>query len=286
MSRAVVLGTAVLLAAIGPCAGQDAPTPFKLGTFERQGRPFVGIVLREAVVIDLAAAHATVRNPASRLAAPGDMKDLIARYDAGLRDRIREILRVVGNPSTGRRPAYVHDVSAVKVLPPIIYPDHDGERGRELSGARRRDGARPGRPTAVKRRRPPARPCPARSSAPGIWERASGDTRWNPYMFLKSAGAIVADGEPVRMPDGAHANRMGMRAGGRDRQVRQSRLSGAGPGPCLRLHPRERHVGPRRPRRHPVRQRLADHQEPRQALRRWDPSSRRRSSSKTWATWR
>ena len=160
MSRAVVLGTAVLLAAIGPCAAQDAPTPFKLGTFERQGRPFVGIVLREAVVIDLAAAHATVRNPASRLAAPGDMKDLIARYDAGLRDRIREILRAWGDPSTGRRPAYVHDVSAVKVLPPIIYPTTMVNVARELSAARRRDGARRSGRQPVKRRRPPARLLP------------------------------------------------------------------------------------------------------------------------------
>jgi hypothetical protein len=55
------------LAAIGPCAAQDALTPFKLGTFE----------------------HAAVRNPSSRLAAPGDMKDLIARYEVGLQDRIR-----------------------------------------------------------------------------------------------------------------------------------------------------------------------------------------------------
>ncbi len=201
MSRAVVLGTVVVLAAIGRSAAQDAPTPFKLGTFERQGRPFVGIVLRETVVIDFAAAHAAVRNPASRLAAPADMKDLIARYDAGLRDRIREILRVVGDGSTGRRPAYVYDVSALKVLPPIMYPttmmnvavnyrEHDVEMARV-----RQADSRQAAPTA-------GAALPGTVSAPGIWERAAGDTRWNPYMFLKSAGAIVADGEPVRMPVG------------------------------------------------------------------------------------
>ena len=60
-----------VLAAVG-CSGllvvaQQAPTPVKLGTFERQGRPFVGIVLRESVVIDYAAAHAAIQSPASPL---------------------------------------------------------------------------------------------------------------------------------------------------------------------------------------------------------------------------
>ena len=40
---------------------QTVSTPFKVGTFERQGRPFVGVVLRDSVVIDLPAAHAAVR---------------------------------------------------------------------------------------------------------------------------------------------------------------------------------------------------------------------------------
>src|SRR5688572_9876107 len=37
------------------------PTPaFKLGTFARDGQTFVGVVLRDAVVIDFARAHAAV----------------------------------------------------------------------------------------------------------------------------------------------------------------------------------------------------------------------------------
>ncbi|HET7609907.1 MAG TPA: hypothetical protein VFL84_14595, partial [Gammaproteobacteria bacterium] len=107
-----------LLAAFGSATvvAQPAPTPFKLGTFERQGRPFVGIVLRENVVIDFAAANAAVTSPASNVAAPADMKDLIARYDSGLRARIVEIVRAVGDT----RPAYVYDLSALKVLPPVM----------------------------------------------------------------------------------------------------------------------------------------------------------------------
>ncbi len=197
--------TAVIAAVM--CAGflsaaQEAPTPFKLGTFERQGRPFVGIVLRESVVIDFAAAHAATRTSAT-LAAPVDMKDLIARYDQGIRARIVDIVRNV-SASTGARPAYVYDLSALKVLPPIMYPrtllnvavnyrDHDiemntlGATGRTALG---------GTTTQVTGGAAPA----GTRSAPGIWERAADDMRWNPYMFLKAPAAIVADGEAVRIP--------------------------------------------------------------------------------------
>ena len=40
------------------------------------------------------------------------------------------------------------------------------------------------------------------TSMPGIWERQANDGRWNPYMFLKSASAVIADGEPIRLPVG------------------------------------------------------------------------------------
>jgi 2-keto-4-pentenoate hydratase/2-oxohepta-3-ene-1,7-dioic acid hydratase in catechol pathway len=40
------------------------------------------------------------------------------------------------------------------------------------------------------------------TSAAGIWERKQGDTRWNPFMFIKLPGAIVAQGEAVRLPVG------------------------------------------------------------------------------------
>src|SRR5919201_873285 len=61
----------------------QAVTPFKLGTFQIQNRTFVGIVLRDSVVVDFAAASRAI-TPASKVALPTDMKDLIARYDSGL----------------------------------------------------------------------------------------------------------------------------------------------------------------------------------------------------------
>ncbi len=196
MSRSMVLIVAVLLPFLA--SAQTATTAFKLGTFERQGRPFVGIVLREQVVIDFAAAHAAIRTPASTVAPPAEMKDLIARYDSELRARILEIVAAV-NAAGATRPAYVYDVGALKILPPIMYPttmlnvavnyrEHDVEMARVRQGS-------PGQaaPTA-------GNALPNTTSAPGIWMRKEGDTRWNPFMFMKAPAAIVAAGEPVRLP--------------------------------------------------------------------------------------
>jgi 2-keto-4-pentenoate hydratase/2-oxohepta-3-ene-1,7-dioic acid hydratase in catechol pathway len=173
---------------------QPAATPFKLGTFERQGRPFVGIVVRDSVVIDLAAAHAGITNPASTIAAPTDMKDLIARYDNGVRARIGEIIRTVGDT----RPAYVYDLTTLKTLPPIMYPTTMlnvavNYREHDLEMARRQGDTR----TATMGEAPAGT-----TSSAGIWERKQGDTRWNPFMFPKLPAAIVAHNEPVRLPPG------------------------------------------------------------------------------------
>ena len=48
--------------------------------------------LKESIVIDFAQASAAVKSPASTITPPTDMKDLIARYDSGIRARINEIL--------------------------------------------------------------------------------------------------------------------------------------------------------------------------------------------------
>ncbi len=196
------IAAAVLCAGVLPAA-QEAPTPFKLGTFEREGRAFVGIVLKESVVVDVAAAHAAVRTPASSVAAPTDMKDLIARYDQGVRGRILEIVRSV-TAAGAARPRYVYDVTAVKVLPPVMYPrtmlnvavnyrEHDIEMNTVSASGKTALG---GTTTQVTGGAAPA----GTRSAPGIWDRAADDTRWNPYMFLKSPAAIVAHGEAVRIP--------------------------------------------------------------------------------------
>jgi 2-keto-4-pentenoate hydratase/2-oxohepta-3-ene-1,7-dioic acid hydratase in catechol pathway len=203
MTRLVIAMAGAVLGAGLLAAAQEAPPPFKLGTFERQGRPFVGIVLRESVVIDFAAGHAALRTPASSVTAPTDMKDLIARYDQGIRARIVDIVRHIA-ASPASRPPYVYDLAALKVLPPIMYPrtmlnvavnyrEHDIEMNTLGASGKTALG---GLTTQVTGGAAPA----GTRSAPGIWDRAADDTRWNPYMFLKAPAAIVADGEAVRIP--------------------------------------------------------------------------------------
>jgi 2-keto-4-pentenoate hydratase/2-oxohepta-3-ene-1,7-dioic acid hydratase in catechol pathway len=189
----VALASSVLLHA-------QAQTPFKLGTFERQGRTFIGIVTGNTSVIDFAAAHAAVRTPASTLTAPADMKDLIARYNTGIRQRILDIV-ASATRAGAQRPSYVYDLAAVKTLPPIMYPttllnvavnyrEHDVEMSQVREAA-------PGQTT------PTAGSAPAGTkSAPGYWERKADDTRWNPYMFLKATAAVTAHGEAIRLPPG------------------------------------------------------------------------------------
>lgn len=175
--------------------------PFKLGTFEREGRPFVGIVLSDTVVIDVAAANVAIRTPTAKVVSPTDMKDLISRYDQGLRDRIREIVRIAG--AAANRPPYVYDLTAVKTLPPIMYPTtminvalNYREHATEMAGLN-------SGPPALQVGAPaPGTATPGTRSAPGIWERAAADTRWNPYMFMKSPSAVIANGEAIRLPVG------------------------------------------------------------------------------------
>ena len=195
----------VIAAAAGCTAGGFTPTPsdqpFKLGTFELEGAPFVGVVLLDSVVIDLAAANQAVGASGERVEAPADMKDLIARYDQGLRTRVREIVGFVESATT--RPDWVHSLSAVRTLPPIMYPTNMvntalnyGEHALEMAGLNS------GPPALVAGAPPPGTATPTTVSAPGIWERAADDARWNPYMFLKSSSSVIADGEAVQLPVG------------------------------------------------------------------------------------
>jgi 2,4-didehydro-3-deoxy-L-rhamnonate hydrolase len=195
MKRVIAL-LLVLCASAVAVQAQDAG-PFKLGTFQTQGRTFVGIVLRDSVVVDFAAASRAI-TPASNVMLPTDMKDLIARYDSGLRDRIVQVVRSV-NARTGARPAYVYELTALKTMPPIMYPTtmlnvavNYTEHGAEMAA---RDGTRA-------TETPQGSALPGTKSAPGIWERKSNDTRWNPYMFLKSPTAVIANAESIQLPVG------------------------------------------------------------------------------------
>jgi 2-keto-4-pentenoate hydratase/2-oxohepta-3-ene-1,7-dioic acid hydratase in catechol pathway len=192
--RSIVLTVLAGAAVTALSAQAPATAGFKLGTFERNDTAFVGVVLRDTVVIDLAAADGAVM-PAPSVAAPRDMKDLIARYDKGVRGRILELIARV-NAAGAVRPPWVLDLSSLKTLPPIMYPQtmlnmavNYREHALEMGGA----ATSPTGPGAA---------LPGTRSAPGIWERQADDTRWNPYLFTKLPSAVIAAGESIQLPAG------------------------------------------------------------------------------------
>ena len=198
MPRVVRTITALIVCATAPSIfGQGMP--FKLGTFDQNGRSFVGIVLKDAIVIDFAQASAALKAPAAKVAAPSDMKDLIARYDNGVRSRIGEVLANTKPLEGAGRPSFVHDLKSLKTLPPITYPTtmlnvavNYRAHAAEMAGGATTQAGGAAQGDAL----------PGTTSAPGIWERKPDDKRWNPYMFFKSPTVVIADGEAIRLPVG------------------------------------------------------------------------------------
>ena len=107
MKRVAVTAMCAGLLTAGVMMNAQAPTPFKLGTFQLQNRTFIGIVVRDTQVIDFAAADSVIGR--GRVAAPADMKQLIERYDAGVRERIYAVVKSVTS-AQGARPNYVHEL--------------------------------------------------------------------------------------------------------------------------------------------------------------------------------
>ena len=171
-----------------------ADTPFKLGTLERGGRTFVGLVLEDRWVVDIAAANAALqkRHPDwKRMAMPADMKALIEGYESGLRERLHAIAGEAAASSPRR--VEMQDVKSLKIRPPVLDPEtmvnaavNYVEHAAEVAG-----GA--------------AAPTPSPSvapSVPGLWERRADDPRWTPYLFLKARSALAADGAAILIPPG------------------------------------------------------------------------------------
>src|SRR5215204_4565407 len=114
--RSTVLTLIVAAGLAASAAAQNAQKPFKLGTFERGGKTFIGVVLDDAKVVDLAAANAALESKGSaKMAMPADMKELITRYESGLKERIY----AVANAGAPAGAAYAYDVKALKTLAPV-----------------------------------------------------------------------------------------------------------------------------------------------------------------------
>lgn len=183
MNHLLFVFFSVLLSPL-PLIAQES-VPFKLGTFEDDAGRFLGLVLEDSVVVNIAQANDALAG--ARAAIPGDMKELIIRYSE-LSPRLAIIATAVSS-SEGTQAAYVKNVDEVKILPPMMpnimyatgsnYSDHAEEMDGPLEG-------------------------PPPDSITGIWERAAGDTRQNPYVFIKIPSTIIADGEAIRMMPDRH----------------------------------------------------------------------------------
>jgi 2-keto-4-pentenoate hydratase/2-oxohepta-3-ene-1,7-dioic acid hydratase in catechol pathway len=194
--RRTLAGLVAACSIASAAAGADSAVPFKLGTFERNGRRFVGMVVKDSLVIDIASADAALEPGPNSLARLSDMKDAIARYDTGLHARLLAIVDLMVKQP---RSVNVMDLASVKTLPPILYPTtmlnvavNYREHGREMAGRTVNPSGAPEPGTAP----------PGTTSISGIWERRPDDTRWNPYMFVKLPSAVIASGEAIRLPPG------------------------------------------------------------------------------------
>ncbi len=179
---------AVLLFLFQPdlSSAQDIAEPFKVGTFETDGSPWVGIVLRDNLIVELNAANAALERNAAypAIPVPANMVELIERYDYGVKRRLYEIVNdLVGKNMLGAaRPDYVHDVDDVRTLPPIMYPGKILNAAVNFYSHVDESGTPEERREAARLRR---------------------EERGVPYLFLKpSRGAVVGNGAPIVIPYG------------------------------------------------------------------------------------
>lgn len=193
--QALVVSAALSVAALSTEA--QSPEPYKLGSFKQGGRAFLGLVLGDARAVDLPKANAAYegRNAsAKKLTMPGDMIDLINRYEGELKPRFAAIVADVAKAAAA--PAYVYPVESLETLTPLrpaIILNAGGNYVEHMEGiaaqAQRAGGAAPA-------------PTPPVVAAPGLWDRKAGDTRENPYLFLKSPTTVIGPFDPIRMPIG------------------------------------------------------------------------------------
>src|SRR5687767_10205258 len=117
----VALGLAVVVAGCSQSteAQSGGPgVPFKLGTFDQNGRTLVELVLRDTQVVDIAQVNTGFggsNSSAPRRAAPAKLTQVMAQYESGWKDRLGAIARTV--TAAGGAPAYAYPVASLKSLP-------------------------------------------------------------------------------------------------------------------------------------------------------------------------
>ena len=247
----LIPGSCVALSlAVAACsAGTDAqsggaPVPFKVGTFERGGQAFVGLVLRDTQVVDISQGNAAfeARNAsAPKLTPPADMKQLIAGYETGWKERLAAIARDV---STAEDRTPVRGGGRHAEDSPAGEAVADSQRWRQLRRAHRghrrpaaADGARAGR-TGV-----------GGGLGPGHLGPQGGRHPRQPVPVPEIAHRRHRPSRSDRDATGPDQHRLRVRVQRRHRQEGEVRPGGAGTRPHLRLHRADRRVRSRRPRR-------------------------------------
>ena len=161
--------------------------PFKVGTFEIQGVPTVGVVLRDSLIVHLDMANRDLEKSSMypAIPMPEHMIALIERYEYGLKYRLYELVTHLVNTDqlTGpQRPDFIYSYQSLRTLPPIMYPgkilnaavnfySHVNETGNEEERAEARHQRR--------------------------------ENRGVPYLFLKpTRGVVIGASEAIIIPDG------------------------------------------------------------------------------------
>ena len=176
-------GLAAALTIATPAA--QTGTPFKLGMFERSGRPFVGMVINnDTVVIDLIAANIGV---------PATLKELIARWDTNA----ARVTKLAADATRELPGPFSHKIADVKALPPITDPRvllstavNYTEHSLEMTGKANTAASAAAVDPKVAQ------------GIPGYWARRAGDPRHNPYFFVKANSAITGNLDPIVLPRG------------------------------------------------------------------------------------
>lgn len=161
--------------------------PFKVGTFEIQGMPEVGIVLRDSLIVHLDVANRVLENSPMypHIPMPANMIELIERYEYGLKYRLYELVThlVNTNQLTGmQRPDYVYGREDLRTLPPIMYPSKILNAAVNFYSHVNETGTKEERAAAQKQRL---------------------EKRGVPYLFLKPArGAVIGASDAIVIPHG------------------------------------------------------------------------------------
>ncbi len=184
----IALAACTSPALVSAQTAMSSTEPFKLGTFEiaGQGDSRIGIVLRDELVVELNAANRALEGGPDYpvIPMPADMRELISRYNYGLKYRLYEIVNSVVNNNrlTGQNRAdFVHDVDDIRTLAPLVPGKMLNAAVNFYSHVEEANTPEEQKAAAARRR-----------AERGI-----------PYLFIKpTEGAVIGNGDAIVIPYG------------------------------------------------------------------------------------